>query len=69
MSGTDPNWKPDPEKVRAVIADAEADVTAQRLLVERLRELLDDEERELTRRERRIADMREAWARHGVEVA
>ncbi|SNR32860.1 hypothetical protein [Blastococcus mobilis] len=64
----DPNWKPDPVKVAALIADHEADVAAQELIVEKLRDLVDDEERELTRRQRRVEEIREAWARHGVEV-
>jgi len=44
---TDPNWKPDPAKVAALLADHEADVLAQEMVVERLRQLVDDEEREL----------------------
>lgn len=64
----DPNWKPDPAKVADLIADYDDDVTAQQLLVERLRELLDDEERELYRRQDRVAEMRDAWAKHGVVI-
>jgi hypothetical protein len=64
----DPNWKPDPAKVAALISDHEADVSAQRLIVEKLHELVDDEERELTRRERRLEEIRDAWRRHGVDL-
>lgn len=64
----DPNWKPDPAKVAEMIADDEADVRAQELIVEKLRDLVDDEERELTRRQRRLDEIREAWARRGIEI-
>jgi hypothetical protein len=64
----DPNWKPDPAKVASLIADYEADVAAQELIVERLRQLVDDEERELIHRQRRVEEVREAWSRHGVEI-
>ncbi len=58
----------DPVKVRAVLDDADRLVGAQILLVDRLRTLLDDEERELARRQGRRDEMRAAWAAHGIET-
>lgn len=64
----DPNWKPDPVKVKALIEEHKAEAAAQELLVEKLRDLLDYEERELRRRQDRVTELREAWAKHGVDV-
>lgn len=64
----DPNWKPDPAKVAALIAEHDAEVTAQQLLVDKLDELLDQEQRELYRRQARVAQLRETWRKHGVDV-
>jgi phage terminase Nu1 subunit (DNA packaging protein) len=64
----DPNWKPDPAKVQALIAEHKAEAAAQELLVEKLRDLLDAEERELWRRKDRVTELRQAWAKYGVEI-
>lgn len=68
MVTLDPNWKPDPVKVAALIAEHDAEVAAQQLLVDKLDELLDQEQRELRHRQDRVAQLRETWAKHGVEV-
>jgi flagellar biosynthesis chaperone FliJ len=64
----DPNWKPDPAKVAELIAEHDVGVTAQQLLVDKLDELLDQAERELRHRQDRVAQLREAWAKHGVVI-
>jgi uncharacterized protein (UPF0264 family) len=52
----------DPARVAEAIADAESDIAMQQAVVSRLDELLDAEQYELVRRERRLAGLRAAIA-------
>lgn len=58
----------DPAKAAELLADRERDIAVQEAIVERFRDLLDEEEREPIDRQRRLTDLLDALDRNGVEL-